>query len=269
MFQTLKTMTLTSRAPSRLLVALFLAAVVFPVATHAQEATSLSVTPPLFQISAEPGQVWQSSIKVINTNDFPLTVYAQPVNFEAEGENGRGRFLPILEQETSGQTLAEWITVTDAPIVIEPESSKEVPFIVNLPETVPPGGHFAAIFIGTRPPAEADSMAVRTAQVVSSLFFLTVSGDVIERGSIREFSVVDSFTEVPSSNFVLRFQNEGNVHVRPRGSITIYNMWGKERGVIPINQHSNFGNVLPSSIRKFEFSWAGEPSLADIGHYTA
>ncbi len=264
-----KTMTSISSIFNRLFITVLVIGACVPVPTHAQNATSLSVTPPLFQLSAEPGQIWQSSIKVINTNDFPLTVYAQPVNFEAQGENGRGRFLPILEQETDGQTLAEWISVSEAPIIIDPESSKEVPFVVNLPDEVPPGGHFAAIFIGTRPPEETESMAVRTSQVVSSLFFLTVSGDVIERGSIREFSVENSFTEVPTGRFVLRFQNEGNVHVRPRGNITIYNMWGKERGVIPINQQGNFGNVLPSSVRKFEFSWAGEPTLADIGRYTA
>lgn len=46
-------------------------------------------------------------------------------------------------------------------------------------------------------------------------------------------------------------------------------MWGKERGFIPINQKSHFGNVLPQSIRKFDFSWRGEGSIADIGRYMA
>src|SRR3989344_4620678 len=46
-------------------------------------------------------------------------------------------------------------------------------------------------------------------------------------------------------------------------------MWGEERGLIPINQASQFGNVLPESIRKFTFSWKGEWSMADIGRYTA
>jgi len=70
-------------------------------------------------------------------------------------------------------------------------------------------------------------------------------------------------------SFELRFENKGNVHLLPRGEIVITNMWGKQRGVIPINQDSNFGNVLPDSIRLFEFTWKGEASLLDIGRYKA
>lgn len=46
-------------------------------------------------------------------------------------------------------------------------------------------------------------------------------------------------------------------------------MWGKERGKVFINQTKNFGNVLPLSIRKFEFLWNGEESVFDIGKYSA
>ena len=46
-------------------------------------------------------------------------------------------------------------------------------------------------------------------------------------------------------------------------------MWGKERGKIPINYRTHFGNVLPDSIRKFEFTWKGEQSITDIGRYKA
>lgn len=46
-------------------------------------------------------------------------------------------------------------------------------------------------------------------------------------------------------------------------------MWGKERGMIPVNQKTTFGNVLPESVRKFNFSWKGEPSPLEIGRYKA
>jgi hypothetical protein len=46
-------------------------------------------------------------------------------------------------------------------------------------------------------------------------------------------------------------------------------MWGKTRGIIPINEKTHFGNVLPNSIRDFKFTWKGERSLADIGLYKA
>jgi len=251
------------------LISIGLAIFALPFFLYAQGSLTLSVTPPLFQLSATPEQMWQSNVKVINSNPFPITVYANPVNFAPVGEEGRGQFIPIFESETKGQTLAEWIKINQETIVIPAESSEEISFSVNVPKEAAPGGHFAAILIGTKPPEKTDAMAVRTAQVVSSLFFLSIDGDIEENASIREFSVEDNFVDKPQANFLLRFQNDGNVHVRPQGEIKIFNMWGKERGVIPINHGSHFGNVLPDTIRKFDFSWTGEPALTDIGRYKA
>ena len=233
------------------------------------QGVSLAITPTLFEMSAVPYQVWNSSIKVINNNKQPLTVYTDVVNFAPQGELGQGKFLPVLEEVTGGQTLAEWITVPDEPIVIPPESSQAVPISVRIPGDAAPGGHYAAILIGTKPPENDKPFRISTSQVISSLFFVRVAGDVIEDGKVRSFSVTDRFLDTPEATFVLRFENKGNVHLLPQGEIVITNMWGKERGIIPINNETNFGNVLPESIRKFEFTWKGEQSFTDIGRYKA
>lgn len=235
------------------------------------QSQSISVTPPLFQLSIEPGDIWQSSVRVVNPNDFPLTVYAEVVNFAPDGEGGQGKFLPILnDDESHSISLAEWIEVPEGPHIIPSGQTRDVTFFVDVPKDAPPGGHFAAILISTEPPRDDQGpVAVSTTQTVTSLFFVRIEGDVLEKALIREFSVLPRSIEMPYAEFSLRFENKGNVHVQPRGSIRIYNMWGKERGVIPINSDSHFGNVLPESIRDFRFSWTGERSLADIGRYRA
>lgn len=240
------------------------------VRVHAQS-QSISVTPPLFQLSIEPGDIWQSSVRVVNPNEYSLTVFAEVVNFAPDGEGGQGKFLPILNDDESNPiSLAEWIEVPEGPHVIPPGQTIDVTFFVDVPEDAPPGGHFAAILISTEPPRDDQGpVAVSTTQTVTSLFFVRIEGDILEKALIRELSVLPRSVEEPHAEFSLRFENKGNVHVQPRGSIRIYNMWGKERGVIPINSESHFGNVLPESIRDFRFAWTGERSLADIGRYTA
>ena len=236
----------------------------------AQSALTLSVSPTLFEMSAVPGQVWKSSIKVINNNNYPLTVYGNPVNFAPQGEGGQGNFKPLLDNGDQETTLAGWIEMTSETIEVPAEQSELIEFVVTIPEDAPPGGHFAAILVGTQPPVnEEGAMELRTSQIVSSLFFLRIEGDVIEDGAIRSFSSANNFTEVTSADFELRFENKGNVHLQPQGSIEIYNMWGSERGLIPINQRTDFGNVLPQSIRKFNFTWTGEQSFSDIGRFRA
>lgn len=250
---------------------LLLIVLLFPVTLLAQSANSvsLSVTPTLFEMAANPQQVWNSNVKVINNNPYTLTVYANAVNFAPQGETGQGKFIPVFETVTEGATLAEWIDITTDPIVLAPGESRQVPFTVRVPEAAAPGGHFAAITVGTRPPDDGSAFQIKTAQVVTSLFFVRISGDVIESGDVREFRTDRTFYSEPAANFSVRFENKGNVHIQPQGQITITNMWGKERGVIPINHRTHFGNVLPNSIRNFEFGWRGELDFNDIGRYTA
>ena len=77
---------------------------------YAQNALTLSVTPSLFQVSAEPGQQWQSSVKMVNTNSYPITVYAEAVNFAPRDEAGHGKFIPVFAELTEGTTLSDWLS---------------------------------------------------------------------------------------------------------------------------------------------------------------
>lgn len=236
---------------------------------HAQAGQSLSVTPPFAQMVITPGDVFRSYVKVVNPNSFPLTVYVTPVNFATGDEDGRPKFIPLVDQEVDNATMGGWIQVTRDPITIPPETSYDVSYQIDVPTDASPGGHFAALLIGTKPPEGDGVSAVKTSQVVTALFLARVEGDIEEGGQIREFSVVNWFSSTPRAELSLRFENTGNVYIQPQGDITIYNMWGKERGFIPVNQKTNFGNVLPKSIRKFSFEWEGTPSITDIGRYKA
>lgn len=229
----------------------------------------MSVTPPLFQISVLPGDIWQSSVKVVNGNPYPLTVYIEVVNFKAVGETGQGRFIPLAETEGSNATFGEWITLNKGPYVIPAEQTQDISFFVEVPKNASPGGHYAALLTSTEPPKDSGEIAVLTSQVVSSLLFMRVEGDMHEEGTIREFHAVDRFLNVPDVSFSLRFENKGNVHLQPKGNIIITNMWGTERGAIPVNYQTHFGNVLPESIRDFTFAWKSDFKLSDVGRYTA
>jgi hypothetical protein len=114
-----------------------------------------------------------------------------------------------------------------------------------------------------------EGSGVKVSGLVSTLLFVRIKGDVEERGRIREFRSEAALYQSPKADFVLRFENIGTTHLRPQGDITLYNMWGKERGNVQLTQRSGFGNVLPDSVRRFEFSWEGERNILDIGRYSA
>lgn len=237
-----------------------------------QQSLSLTVTPPLLQIVVTAGDTFRSTVKIVNTNDYELVVYATPVNFAAQGEDGASRFLPVLEEdpEAGEYSLAHWIDITQDAIVVPPYQSVDVEYAIRVPENAEPGGHYGALLIGPQAAkGGAEGPSVSVAALVSSLMFVRIPGDTVESGHIREFIAEKAFYEKSEVKFLLRFENTGNVHVQPQGDIAVYNMWGKKRGFIPVNQKTDFGNVLPKSMRKFEFEWRGEQNVFEVGRYKA
>ncbi len=248
--------------------------VLFVPTVRAQDTgLTFTVTPPIFQLNLQPGETWTSGVRVVNSNPYDITIYAEPVLFRPTGESGRPSFF-IPEDNVADtpdrSTLAGWITVSRTAITIPQEQTVTIPLAVSVPDNAAPGGHYAAVLIGNRPPkASLEGGTVSVSSSIASLMFLRVAGDVIEDGRIRSFSTERTVYETAEARLSLRFENEGNVHLRPQGDITIYNMFGKKRGFIPVNQANDYGNVLPGSIRKFTFSWESSPGTLDIGRYRA
>ena len=249
--------------------ALIASVFILPLTVVAQESVTFSVSPTIFDMTATPGQTWRSTVRIINVNPFELTVYVIPANFEPKDEEGVPKFKPLTGDVSEETTLGKWITLDQA-VIIGPEQTMEVPFTITVPEGATPGGHYAALMISTKPPVvESKETKVQTSQVISSLIFLKVTGTVLENSSVRSFRTTNYIMGRPEAMFELRIENKGNVHVQPQGEIKIFNMWGQERGTVPINQKTLLGNVLPQSVRKFSFEWKGEWSMTDIGRYTA
>lgn len=237
---------------------------------QSDNAVALTITPPFFEINVSPGDSWVSSIRVVNTNASDLTVHASVMGFAPADDQGHGMFVDPSKITNDADALANWIIVSSPSVTVPRGGAADVPFSIIVPRGASPGGHYAAIMIGTAPGGVgAGGSHVGVSSFISALIFVRVSGDVIEQGNIQEFSTDHAYYQNSSVNFFLRFANTGNVHVRPQGEIDIYNAFGKQQAKIPVNEDGNLGYVLPSSTRAFHFSWQGGSSLLDIGPYTA
>lgn len=69
-------------------------------------------------------------------------------------------------------------------------------------------------------------------------------------------------SEAAPIDFTLRVKNDGNVHIRPKGTIIITNLFGQKVDEIPLEG----ANVLPGATRKMDTAWEKDNAL---GSYTA
>jgi hypothetical protein len=230
------------------------------------QALSMTLTPPLYQISLAPGATWSSNLQFRNGNSYPLTVHLSVENFRAGRDSGIELF-PKTNASSSPYELALWVTQPKTVLVVQPGVTENIPFHISIPKDAEPGGHYAAMVVSTAPDASDSMLSVSSG--VSSLLLVRVAGDVLEEGSILDFSSEHFVAQSQEATFHLRFENTGNVHIEPSGDIDIENMFGKTRGRVTMNSSHAFGNILPHSTKVFSFEWKGEKNFFDIGLYHA
>lgn len=242
-------------------VVVFIVVIVNSVAAQTpieENARSITISPLTYELSANPGEQITNKIKVINSGTQPIFVKMEVEDFTAVGEGGG---VVVQEKENKNFSLASWVILSETQFTLAPAEQKIIDFTINVPFDGEPGGHYGSILAVASPPEVLAASGSGVAQKVGSLILLSVAGEVTEQLAVKEFSTL-SFFEKPPIDFILRFENKGTVHVRPRGFLSITNMFGKKEVDIPFPQK----NVLPSSIRKIDVRW--DPPVA-IGKYTA
>ncbi len=218
----------------------------------------IALSPPTFELAANPGDILQNTIRVENLNEVPIQVSVERQNFTALGEEGS---VGLTEEETAF-SLASWIVVTPEEAVIPAKGNFTFSFQTAVPLKAEPGGHFGSLVFKVGGQEMPTQTGAAVAQQLGSLILLKVAGKTTEAADIESFSVEKSFWEYGPVDFEIRAKNNGNIHIKPQGTVTITNMLGKEVAKFPIESR----NVLPGAIRKIPVTWH-QKSL--IGKYTA
>jgi len=215
---------------------------------------ALTIVPPSVEYSVNPGDVIRETIKLFNGSTTTERVYASTANFSARGENGD----PDFDFTSVVGGTSTWIDLPPGLLSIAPNDSLRIPYTITVPKDAEPGGHYAAIFFGNEPAPQLESGQVAIQNLLGSLVILRVNGEVKEGARVVSFAPTGGKKSVSSLpvSVDLRIENTGNVHVRPEGTITIKNMFGRKTASVVINDVR--GAVLPDSIRNFSSTWQKE-----------
>lgn len=225
----------------------------------ARQALAVAISPVKFELAANPGDELKNVIRIYNDTAELVSVSMAVDNFSPTGEDGQ-----VVIDETSpdtGFSLKSWVTLSESSFLLEPRTSKAVEYTVAVPQNAEPGGHYGSILASVAPANAVAGGGVGIAQRVGALLLLDVSGVVTEKMYVAELSA-PKFSEYGPVDLSLRLKNDGSVHLKPRGFITLTNMFGKDAGTINVPQT----NVLPQSVRKFDLNWGVKYMY---GKYTA
>jgi len=150
-------------------------------------------------------------------------------------------------------------------VSLEPGKQKEIPFTLEVPQTAPPGGHFAVIWWGTAPPEGQVAIVTRAGILV----YLEVSGEVNEKGELLNFSFQEGkfFVFGLPEDFAVNFKNSGNTYLKPAGEIKIKNIFGSLIAVVDVNNKERI--ILPEDAQALNVSKRFEKPPFAFGLYKA
>jgi hypothetical protein len=232
-----------------------------------QPGQGLEISPPVIELTANPGQTITTQIRVRDVTAGELIAKGEVDDFGAgTDESGEPKIL-LNDNGQSRYSLREWVDPVPS-IVLAPQQLASNTITTNVPANAEPGGHYGVVRFTGVPPSLAGTGVALSASV-GTLILLRVNGDITENLNLVQFSafqnsIAKSFFETGPVSFLVRLRNTGSVHEAPKGSITIKDWFGRIAATLDVN--ANGGNVLPDSIRRYTAAYS-EKKL--FGHYTA
>jgi len=214
---------------------------------RALDYAGLALSPPTFELSANPGDNLENTIRVENLTAVPMKVSVQKRNFTAMGEEGAVN----LTEEEDTFSLASWITVLPSEAEISSKGTMTFTFQTAVPLNAEPGGHFGSIIFRIGGQSNPQQSGAVVAQELGALVLVRIAGKTSEKATLESFVPKKRLWERGPVEFEIRVKNEGNVHIKPAGVITITNLFGRKVATFNVDPK----NVLPGAIRKSTALW--------------
>jgi len=220
--------------------------------------------PPRLEIKAKPGEFVREIIQFRNEGDTTAYLSIAPNDFIVTDTRGTPQFVPSL---VSGRwSAASWIKLAPTSIAVSPKQTVDITLSTNIPLDALPGGHYAGVLYqsaGSAPRAGATNLGAGTGiqQVVGTLVYLIVEGPVTEKASITLFDV-PKFLEFGPVNFTTEILNLSDLHVMPKGQITVRNILGRTTTTLPLEER----NIFPNASFVYDNTWEAKYLL---GRYRA
>lgn len=230
---------------------LFLLVILAQAGIHPVLADSIiTAIPPRLVLQGDPGKTLTAELKVRNDSEVSQIYTVAVDDFIVVDKIGTP--IPVSSAVSSRWSLKNWITAPQF-VPVDAKATQIIRVTIKIPVGALPGGHYAMLTYmpgGDIKPGELKKTASIIGQRVGTLFYVTVSGKVTENATLTSFTV-PKFLEKGPVDFAGSIENLSDIHISPKGSITISNPLNMKVAELPIDT----GNIFPETVRDFTASW--------------
>jgi len=206
------------------------------------------VIPPKLELTAEPGEVIQSAIRLQNQTENEVNIYVGMSDFIVRDMSGT---VELVDPETAGEwALSQWLSFTPTTLTIPAGEQGSVSITISVPEDALPGGRYASVYFSESGLVEEGQTITGVAMEIRSLVLLRIAGPITEEAIVRRFQA-PRFSEYGPINFTTELANLGNFHISPVGAIGIKNILGKTVATMDLEQR----NIFPGASQLYTNTW--------------
>ena len=137
----------------------------------------LAISPLVFEITGNPGEIIENQIKITNLSDSQTEVTISIEDIAPAGEEGR---VVVEPAETETYSVARWVATDSAKFTLEPKEGRWVVFSITVPQAAEPGGHYGSIVAAGSQIAGTQATGAFVVPRVASLLLVSVPGEVEE-----------------------------------------------------------------------------------------
>ncbi len=223
------------------------------VKVHAQglPVQTFTVTPPTVSVSGNPGYYTEGKMGIINESDLPLTFKAEMHDFIVTDTIGTPEILPPNSLMKT-YSAAAWMGVSPETFTIQPKQRQDLNYFIQVPKNARPGGHYAAVvFVPVQAKGQTQNTGATVNGQIGTLFSIAVNGPIKESASVSKF-LTGGFQEYGPVNIQTQIKNFGDLHITPKGYITVSDMLGR-KAILPLTEH----NIFPMAARDYENTFGG------------
>ena len=215
--------------------------------------------------SSEPQAAY--TLQLTNRNSLDQTFVLSVVDFGALDESGGVAFLGAPTSELEHKYgLASWMSLEKNTVFVGAGKTASVVVSIENRQSLATGGHYGAVLAtAVSDPGASTGDRVGVKQVLSSLVLVTKEGGALADLRLASQESNGQFWRLPTT-VEQRFQNAGNVHVVPRGTVEVKDPTGRVVERAAINEGSKV--ILPESFRRYKTDFTKLMIAALPGHYT-
>lgn len=210
----------------------------------------ITLSPAVNKPNLDSGQTSTGKITIINDGKtaYKFVVYASP--FSVKGEQYDPNYTTVNKQTDAFR----WIKFEQTSYTLQPGQRVDARYSITVPKDAAPGGHYAVLFAETQPPAN-EKVSVARKKRVGSLLYMTISGKIINSGSLESWDVQLWQKKKPVLSNI-RIKNSGNVHFQANIHANYTNLFGKK--AFQLNQELL---ILPGTTRRVPIAWENAPTF--------